>query len=175
VAGEWHFPGLPLGAAGGARVVAPDLAGLSPSELAGVVHGALARLSAAGVGPALLSRLSAAQFGVAELGGDYLGLAYPSSNQVLLSPNAAGWGWYADPDPLTDSAFTATTPGGPLAAVPGGPAAGKMDLLTAVLHEMGHLAGLPDLGTAGHADALMADLLAPGVRRTQALDQVFAT
>jgi hypothetical protein len=176
VAGEWNFlPALALRAAGGAAAAGPGLGGLSPSQLAGVVHGALARLEAAGVDPALVRQLSTAQFGVAELGGDSLGLASPGRGQVLLSPDAAGWGWYVDPDPRTDSAFSAAVPGGPLTAVPGGPAAGKMDLLTAVLHEMGHLAGRPDQPGTGLSDGLMTDLLATGVRRTQALDQVFSS
>ena len=45
------------------------------------------------------------------------------------------------------------------------------NLLTTVLHEMGHLAGLPE---RDGSDGLMAEFLAPGVRKTQALDQVFA-
>jgi len=40
---------------------------------------------------------------------------------------------------------------------------------------VGHLAGRPDLDGPGAGDDLMADLLAPGVRRTQALDRVFTT
>jgi hypothetical protein len=55
-------------------------------------------------------------------------------------------------------------------ALPGSPAEGKEDLLSAVLHEMGHLAGNAD-GTSG----LMAASLAPGTRDTLALDQVFST
>jgi hypothetical protein len=49
-----------------------------------------------------------------------------------------------------------------------------MDLLTTVLHEMGHLAGLPDMGGSGQDGDLMSESLAPGVRKTQALDQVFS-
>jgi hypothetical protein len=49
-----------------------------------------------------------------------------------------------------------------------------VDLLTAVLHEMGHLAGLPDRDAAADSGDPMAEALAPGVRRTEALDQVFA-
>jgi hypothetical protein len=125
------------------------------------------------VDPALVSQLSTAQVGVADLGGDYLGLAYPGRDQILLSPDAAGWGWYVDPDPRTDSAFSAAVPGGPLTAVPGGPAAGKMDLLTVVLHEMGHLAGRHDVDGQGLGDDLMADALGAGTRRTEALDHIF--
>jgi hypothetical protein len=39
---------------------------------------------------------------------------------------------------------------------------------------MGHLAGLPDVGGSGQDGDLMSEFLAPGVRKTQALDQVFA-
>jgi hypothetical protein len=49
-----------------------------------------------------------------------------------------------------------------------------VDLLTAVLHEMGHLAGLGDESTSGHAGDLMAETLAPGMRRVDALDELFA-
>src|SRR5262249_3149529 len=137
VAGSWLLPPQALQAAGGAQTASPDLRVLSQADLDAVVHGALARLTAAGVSPALVSQLSTAQFRTGDLGGAYLGLAYPDRNQVVISADAAGWGWYVG---LTDSAFTATSPGGPLEALPGTAAAGRMDLLTAVLHEMGHLA-----------------------------------
>ena len=87
---------------------------------------------------------------------------------VTQDRDAAGHGWFVDPTPGQDEEFVGGA-GGPLSAAPGGPADGREDLLTAVLHELGHLAGGPD-GTSG----LMAGVLAPGVRETQALDQVFA-
>jgi hypothetical protein len=49
-----------------------------------------------------------------------------------------------------------------------------MDLLTVVLHEMGHLAGRHDVAGSGTDGGLMSTLLAAGVRRTNALDAVFA-
>jgi hypothetical protein len=73
-----------------------------------------------------------------------------------------------------DEEFAVGTPGSPLTALPGTAAQGRMDLLTAVLHEMGHLAGLPDRDGSGTAPDLMTDVLAPGVRRTEALDAAFA-
>jgi hypothetical protein len=75
---------------------------------------------------------------------------------------------------LSDAEFAVGTPGSPLTALPGTAAAGRMDLLTAVPHEMGHLAGLPDQPGTGRSDGLMTDVLAPGVRHTEALDAVFA-
>ena len=100
---------------------------------------------------------------MAPLSGAELGLTDAASHTVQISASAAGYGWFVDPTPLRDEEFS---PGTPLVALPGSPAAGKMDLLTAVLHEMGQL--------AGSADDRMADTLAPGTRQVDALDQVFA-
>jgi hypothetical protein len=65
-----------------------------------------------------------------------------------------------DPTPFEDEEFDAA--GNALA---GSGAEGHMDLLTAVLHEFGHLAGLDD----DSGSPLMAGLLGTGTRRT-ALD-----
>jgi hypothetical protein len=132
---------------------------LSQADLDATVQEALGLLGGAGVDRALVTRLGSAQYTVGRLGGDYLGLAFPASDQVVVSANGAGWGWNLDAGVASG-------------AVPGGPATGREDLLMTVLHEMGHLAGLPDQEGAG--DGLMAEFLAPGVRRTQALDLVFA-
>jgi hypothetical protein len=92
-----------------------------------------------------------------------------AARRVTLSADAAGHGWFADGTPLADEEFAPGGPGSPLVALPGSPAAGKEDLLTAVLHEMGHLAGSPD-GTSG----LMQGALGLGTRDLGALDSVFA-
>jgi hypothetical protein len=61
------------------------------------------------------------------------------SGSIVLDPTAAGDGWSVD----------TTAP----------PAAGQVDALTVVMHEMGHALGLPD-ETVG----VMAESLAPGTR-----------
>jgi hypothetical protein len=66
---------------------------------------------------------------------------------VLISASAAGFGW--------STSTAGVTPG-------------RMDLQTALYHEMGHLLGLPD-GDSG----VMDEWLPPGVSRTDVLDQVF--
>ena len=54
-----------------------------------------------------------------------------------------------------------------------------MDLLTAVIHELGHVAGLPDLYSDEAEDDLMYAWLEPGVRRfsleASLADEAFAT
>ena len=73
-----------------------------------------------------------------------------------------------------DEEFAPPGPGGPLAARPGSAAAGRADLLTVLLHEMAHLAGRGDDAGPGSGGGLLDDVLDAGVRRTDALDQVFA-
>jgi hypothetical protein len=146
---------------------------LTDQELHDTVAAALARLKADGVSPELLARLANARYEVGDLSGGLLGYTYATDRTVVISPNAAGYGWFLDPTPLQDEEFVAGRPGTPLTARPGTAAGGEMDLLTVVLHEMGHLAGKKDDGGAGAADDLMATFLAPGVRRTDALDAVF--
>ena len=51
-----------------------------------------------------------------------------------------------------------------------------MDLLTAVMHELGHVLGHNDLDPSSHHDDLMSATLAPGTRRTthtSAVDTIF--
>lgn len=88
----------------------------------------------------------------------YLGLAYVSGNRVVIDADAAGHGWFVDATPFLDEEFS------------GGldtPAAGRMDLLSAVFHELGHMVGLE------HGDGAMAATLATGSRYTDALDAFF--
>src|SRR5262249_23685754 len=98
-----------------------------------------------------------------------LGLTDVAGRRVLISADAAGRGWFADGTPLRDEEFAPGGPGAPLVALPGSPAAGKEDLLTAVLRGMRHLAGRPDGG-----GGLMGGAMGLGPRDLGALDQVFA-
>ena len=67
-----------------------------------------------------------------------------------MDNDAAGWGWFVDPTPRGDSEF----------ATPGDQGErGRVDLLTAVMHEMGYV-----LGRDHHDGGVMAGSLAPAVR-----------
>jgi hypothetical protein len=93
------------------------------------------------------SGLGAVDVRIANLGGATLGLA--SGHTIWLDDNAAGWGWFVDPTPWEDAAFT--TPRDQ-------DEQGKMDLLTALAHKIGHLLG------QDHADDGVETLMA-GRRR----------
>ena len=68
------------------------------------------------------------------------------------------------PTPLANEEFRSTTDH-VFAAYAGTPAVGHMDLLTVLLHELGHVAGLPDVSANDAGLVLMAESLAPGIRR----------
>jgi hypothetical protein len=162
VVGAFQGPGMPaLASAPG-----PGAAPLNADLLQTAINGALARLTAAGVDPGLVLSLSRAHFDLGNLPSGTLGLAFPAVQRVVISADGAGWGWFVDPTPLQDKEFA----GG--AALPGSSAAGKEDLLSVVLHQMGHLAGLPE--QEGAEDGLMAEVLPPGIRHLADLDRVFA-
>jgi hypothetical protein len=78
------------------------------------------------------------------------------SNLILIDATAAGHGWFVDQTPSDNSEFS----GGQARS---GDAAGRMDLLTAVMHEIGHILGL-DHG----AEEVMNATLSPGTRHVQA-------
>jgi RHS repeat-associated protein len=70
----------------------------------------------------------------------------PTAGTILLSPNAAGVGWFVDHNPLDNSEFADLFGPDDFQAPTGSPAAGKYDLVTAIEHELGHLLGVnPDL------------------------------
>ena len=64
-------------------------------------------------------------------------------NTIYLDSDAAGHGWFVDPTPATDAEFTQLGSSGELQAVDP-QAVDRIDLLTVVEHELGHVAGLGD-------------------------------
>ncbi|WP_254277881.1 hypothetical protein [Halomonas sp. 3H] len=93
---------------------------------------------------------------VVDLGG--LRLAQVVQGRILIDAQAASHGWFIDATPDADEEFTLGSDGS-LHAAKGSDAQGRIDLLTVLMHELGHLAGLT------HGDgALMAESLEPGLR-----------
>jgi DNA/RNA endonuclease G (NUC1) len=65
----------------------------------------------------------------------------PNSGTILIDNDANGVGWFIDPTPLDNTEFSQTLADTAFRATTG-EATGKYDLLTTILHEMGHLAGI---------------------------------
>jgi carbonic anhydrase len=148
VSGVWAQPqGQALRAA--QSPLNPEAEVLSDTELQTTVVGALQLLEDSGVDSSVIDRLAAAEYRVTDLPGDLLGWTDRLNHRVWVDANAAGRGW----NPGTSST-TQESEG--------------YDLLSAVLHEMGHLDGLQ------HQDeGLLEATLEPGLQFMDGLDELF--
>jgi hypothetical protein len=86
-----------------------------------------------------------------------------TANTITLDLDAAGHGWFIDATPYDNSEFLPTSDPNVWVAKPGSSADGKMDMLTVLLHEYGHVLGLDH---SADANDLMGANLQPGVRHT---------
>jgi hypothetical protein len=101
--------------------VASDGATLTQAMLDAAVTRAIAYWSQQGVIPERLGVLDQVDIGIADLDGPILGTASETSNSVLIDRDAAGSGWAE-----SDEAWRS----------------GGVDLLSAVVHEFGHILGM---------------------------------
>jgi matrixin len=101
---------------------------------------------------------------VADLPGIMLGRA--AGHVLWIERDAADFGWFVDSTPDADEEFGE-----------GGTVAGRMDLLTVLAHELGHLLSFGHDSEPGN---LMSETLAPGTRllpigTAAEIDDVFST
>jgi hypothetical protein len=96
---------------------------------------------------------------VVDLPGDIVGRAY-GDMWIQLDVTAAGQGWFLDATPGDDAEFEAGGQG--LTADLNSPAFGRMDALTVVMHELGHVYGYHD---EFNSEDLMGAVLPTGTRR----------
>lgn len=136
---------------------------LSQSALDAAVAAALARWEASGLTAGQVAALRQLRFETAELSHFRLGEA--AGNRIRLSRNAGGNGWYVDASAASDNQFGQVESPTLRYTEPAGRPAGRMDLLTAVLHEMGHALGLDDSYAMGDRASLMYGQLTMGERR----------
>jgi subtilisin family serine protease len=116
-------PALPASSPGKAA----DAEVLSAGQVEPLRAEAVTGWQAAGAGA---SGLDEVQIVIANLSGATPGSA--TGTTTVLDDNAAGWGWFVDPTPWGDAEFTA--PGTQREQ-------NRMDLLSVLMHEVGHLLG----------------------------------
>jgi Matrixin len=138
--------------------VAGPAAGTAPVRLTDgalqpILAAAVDRWAAAGLDPIRLDVLRHASVTIGDLGGSYLGLANPDTHAIRIDDDAAGYGWFVDRTPYDDREFV----------MPGRQwKENRMDLLSVLAHELGHLVGLDH---DDHTDDVMGEWLATGTRR----------
>ena len=149
--------GLAAFAAPPTPAAAADL--LTLAQLAPVVELAISQWQAAGLDAPRLAALRQVHLAIVDLPGLQLGRA--TRDTITLDVNAAGYDWSHDWSVASASSGCDEV-------------ASRMDLLTAVLHELGHVAGLEDqYGELDSAD-VMSGWLLPGTHRSPTLADVDA-
>ena len=141
---------------------------LTNDALVTLTGAAVARWVAAGVSAEQIATLNGTSITVADLGGAELG--HYANGQIVIDVDAAGHGWFIDATPNDDVEFGHLLSATQLQTDPTGAPAGDMDLLTVLMHEMGHALGLDH----DHADPhdVMSDTLVTGERRLPAASDV---
>ena len=156
-----------LAEAGGVQASTPNTGEmhLTQAELNSVVSAAIAEWASAGANATQLALLHAATFSIADLAGQIVG--QEGALHITIDTDAAGHGWFIDPTPSDNFEFThaVNAAGTDLLTDPSTAAAGHLDLLTTVVHELGHVLGLPDSISPSDANSLMYIGLADGERR----------
>ena len=154
--------GQALTASGGVANSASQAGSLTQTDLAPIIDEAVSRWSESLlVDDAMLNELNNVSFIIADLSGAALGMALDDT--VYIDINAAGYDWFVDSTPEDDLEFTLQNEEGELIADSASEAYGDMDLLTVVMHELGHVVGLEDLDPDTHD--LMSETLDTGVRQ----------
>jgi hypothetical protein len=111
----------------------------------------------------LAARLAGLSFSLVDLPGSHLGGA-TGDGRIAIDVNAAGYGWFIDTTALDHGEFQNQSTPSEYRALAGSTAAGRADLLTTLIHEIGHQLGLFDLEDTGDGN-VMTGTVDLGTRR----------
>ena len=151
--------------AAAAPETAVQVSALINEDLALIVDEAVIRWSESGMfdGDAL-ALLDDISIQIIDLPETTLGMA--EDNTILIDSDAAGYGWFIDQTPGEDEEFGLQNSDYELGAAESSLAYGQMDLLSVVIHEIGHLLGFENLDP--DTDNLMSETLEAGTRKIPA-------
>jgi hypothetical protein len=154
-----HFTfGSPQYLAGPPRTTGPAPANLNGAQLRPIVAEAEAELKSAGYNAAAFNGVT---FQITNLAAPLLGLT--SGNTIWIDATAEGYGWYTGGPSL--AAFRTHDAAHEYQAGPSSAAYGHVDLLSVVMHELGHVLGFPSIDPASAGHDWMTATLGTGTRR----------
>jgi methionine-rich copper-binding protein CopC len=136
---------------------------VSDANLNAIVEAAIQRWTAAGLSTEQIASMRRVKFEVADLSDSYL--AEAADNLVRVDKSAGGNGWFIDTTPQDDAEFTYVVSGTHRYTTSAGTPAGRIDLLTAIIHELGHEIGLSDSYLMLSQNSVMYGYLVKGERR----------
>ncbi len=136
---------------------------LTQTELDILFAAAIERWKSTGLTAKQIAAMRNMTFELADLPDVYL--AEVSGSHIRIDRDAGGYGWFVDSTPMDDAEFGNTVSHLRRYTDPKDAPAGRMDLLTALMHEMGHRVGLCDSYSSMARDSLMYGYLTKGERR----------
>ncbi len=162
-------PNALFSASGGVAALnpTPGETNLTQAELNAAVAAAIANWKAAGLSDDKIAQLEHTTYDVADITSGWLGQSTPG--HVTVDVNADGHGWYIDPTPTDNSEFGIALSSTALLTDSTTAAAGHIDLVTVVEHEMGEQLGL--LRPVRPLGGRHADVRLPGQWRARAGQQ----
>ena len=140
-----------------------DIAILRQADLDLLVEAAIQRWSVTGLSEDQIAVLESTTVAIADMPGWNLG-SYDGET-IRIDTDAGTFGWFVDATPLDDSEFGSGRSATRFLASPDAGLAEQIDLLSTVMHELGHALGLADSYSFIDRDNLMYGLLVPGERR----------
>ncbi len=123
---------------------------LDDNQLAYIVDAGIAQISQSG-NANVANAFAGLRFEVVDLPGNQLGRALP--NAIQIDVDAAGFGWFVDASPYDNAEFKLDSNTNQWVAANGSPAQARVDLLTTVMHELGHVLGFEHSDFDGLMDA----------------------
>jgi hypothetical protein len=142
---------------------------LTQPELDSLVAAAFERWLGTGLNADQFAALRRLTFEAADLPGGYLGET--SGTRIRLDHDAGGHSWFTGFGAKDDAHFVIGVATTRRYADPESAPAGRIDLLTAVMHEMGHALGLEDTYAEQDRDSVMYGFLTKGERRVPSRGQ----
>lgn len=142
--------------------VATDSGLVTQAQLDTLVAAAITRWIAVGASEEQVAAMHATQITLSDMSGIYLGSS--TGGAISIDVDGAGYGWFVDTTPGDDAEFS----GSGTRLTGEGAAASRIDLLTVLLHELGHQAGLDDTYLLSDRDDLMYGYINVGERRVPA-------